>query len=150
MTHTELLELLAKPHSSFLGRLLDASPIAVAAALDSRIVYANPACAVTFGYQGPERMVGRSFFDMIAPESIPLVQRLWHTRPDDEQEPWVYELVGVRASGDVFRYRCTSTSLSMEDGRKATFAFMQDLAPDAPAEQALRARSAEFLGMLEA
>jgi hypothetical protein len=73
-------------------------------------------------------MLGLSFFDLIAPESIERVVELWRKRAEG-CDPWSYELVGLRADGSRFGYGCTSVSLDTTRG-KATIAYFVRL--DAP------------------
>lgn len=125
MDCNEFERLLHCPTESLLRGVLDASPVAASLALDGRIAYANPQCALMWGFHHPTQMKGVPFFTLIAPEWHPLVMALWQSRREGTG-PWEYELEGVRTDGSRFAYRCTSVSFEI-DAKKATFAYFTEL-----------------------
>ena len=58
---------------------------------NGRIVFANQACCDLHGYS-PQEMFGKPYTDLIAPESLPMVQRLYEKRVagEDSKDLYVY------------------------------------------------------------
>ena len=122
----ELDVLLDQPRGSLTRILLDTVPVAAGIALDGKIVYVNAACARLWRLDDPAGLIGKTLFDLNAPESQADLMKLWHGRREGS-DPWTYELVAIRDDGSRFPYRSTSVSLETSRG-KATFAFIEELA----------------------
>jgi PAS domain S-box-containing protein len=132
MDHSDLCTLLDRPADSMLRGILNASPVAAGLSLDGKIVYANPALVELWGYEHTGHLVGRSIFDIVAPEWREFSATLWRIRPE-EFSRWEYELEGIRSDGTRFSYVIRSLSFQLEMGR-ATFAYFipieRCMAPD--------------------
>jgi PAS domain S-box-containing protein len=135
---------LEHPGNSALRRMLHVAPFGASAALDGKIVYANPACARLWGFSRPDEMLGRSLFDFVAPSWREFVATLWAVARE-HSEPWTYRLEGSRADGSTFPFEITSVSVETDSG-KVTFAFFSAIDMSiTPADELDRLRAAHGL-----
>ena len=106
---------------------------------DDRFVYANPALARMFGYDGPADIVGRALWDTFAtPEHLDLLQA--RTAAIYAGEP-VPPHPGWRAVGKDGRRVWVSTAASLIEwnGRPAVASFFLDISEQKRVEDSLRA-----------
>jgi PAS domain S-box-containing protein len=55
--------------------VFEVAPVAIWITSDDRIVFANRACAALFGSQDSDALIGRTFYELLAPESCDSVRR---------------------------------------------------------------------------
>jgi PAS domain S-box-containing protein len=145
--HAEIESLLAAPKQSLLGRVFETAPVGISIAADAKVLYANTGCARMWGYASPEAICGISFFHMIAPDCHAFVQQLWTGRQAGSEDPWSYEIRGIRPDGTTFPYRCTSIPVPVPNGARGNLAFLEDLthAQDVEAELRMHREHLQFL-----
>jgi PAS domain S-box-containing protein len=97
-------------------RLVDLSPYAIFLNRGNRIVYVNPACIQLFGAHGPEELVGRSPFDLIAPDYHDAIRRrIEHMLTCVEHVPALEEKI-VRLDGKLVDVEVTAAPYRDEEG----------------------------------
>jgi PAS domain S-box-containing protein len=136
-------------HSEERFRLLfENSPIGVAIARQSKILFANPALVAMFGLERQEDIIGQSLGELVAPE---IREEVWQRnlkRERGESETTEYESIGVRKDGSRFPFFLQARRIDLPDG-PASIGFLLDITRRRHAEEALQQREREFKALVE-
>lgn len=126
-------------NAEWFQRLFDASPFAIDASIDDRLVRVNPAFAHLFGYDRPEELIGHSPFATVAPKAREDVHDL---RGADLEKGAIIETTGRRRDGSEFPMQVRIASLR-HGGASGRIAFVEDISERKRAAQTLE-RSRDF------
>jgi PAS domain S-box-containing protein len=115
---------------------------------DFVIRYANPALAAIFGYDGPDELVGREVWMLIAPHERERMEAYGRARLRGETVPPRYEFQGVRKDGSLIWLE-TLASVTTWEGAPAVLATFVDITERRRLEeQLLQSQKMEAVGRL--
>lgn len=128
--------------------LIEAGPDAVLVHRQGEIILANHAAGTLFGAADPQRLLGRSVFELMMPESLELARaRLGELRDaGDRVDP--AEFVYRRLDGSPFVVEAAGACVQL-DGRLAIQSAFRDTTERRRTERALQARTAELETLLD-
>jgi PAS domain S-box-containing protein len=106
----------AHQSDSWFRRVIDSSPDGILISKDARIVFLNPAAVRLFGASTPEEILGRSPYEILHPESHPLIRERIARLLAGETVPPAEEKI-VRLDGGVTDVEVNST-LVVEQGER--------------------------------
>src|SRR5258707_778943 len=116
-------------------RLVESSPDGILILEDARIAFANAAAVDLFGVDGPERLLGRSFLDLLDADSRDSVwEHLSHWRRGRSMP---LDAKSVRPDGKVRDISLTGARAADEDDR-AVQLMVRDITEQKDADRALR------------
>jgi len=122
----------------------------VVAALDSRIVMANPAFHRMLGYPDGG-LIGRSWVDVTHPDDVPGNLDLWEHVKRGDRDHYVMTKRYVRGDGGNVWAEATVTTVRGPDGRaEFTIGMIADITERKRDADALRRRTAELQTVLDA
>jgi PAS domain S-box-containing protein len=118
-------------------RLFEAAPMAIFVTSEDVILFANPAAAKLVGFPDAQSLQGRSVFDVIHPDSIPLVKTRRKALEESlgSEAPYTQQK-WVRADGTVLDVEVNSTGFFYE-GKKAIQVFARDITEELKARRSL-------------
>lgn len=118
-------------------KLFELAPNAIYILQDGNFIFANEASARLFGYSSPQALIGRSIFDFVHPEYLPLVQeRLKFLESETGNEaPHVRQKI-LRMDGSSIDIEVGSVSI-LYKGKKAIQVFAKDISEESRAKESL-------------
>lgn len=117
--------------------VVEGSPQGILIHQDEVIQYVNPACAQSFGYASPDALVGRSVWDLITPEALPIIQERAAAFLRGEWRPAYRGWQGIQQDGTHIWCESVGNIISWH-GRRAVVSFITDITERMRAEEALR------------
>ena len=138
-----LQPLLAEHYSS----LVEHSLVGVYLIQDGVFKFVNPRLAEIFGYERKE-LVGKSFVDLVAPQSHDLVTENIRKRVTGAMQSINYQFIGRRKNGESFDTEVYG-SRTIYKGKPAVHGTLLDITERKRAEEALRESEEKYRTILE-
>lgn len=96
--------------------LIEEAPMCIAMVRGTEYLYVNPFHARTFGFDGPEEIIGSSFMSRTSPEFQKEFSVVADTLSKGEIRSAQIESIGIRKNGAQFPYLCSLTKLHFPEG----------------------------------
>ena len=124
--------------------LVDETPAGVTVRdLTGRMIYCNKACAVLYGFDTPQQMIGTTFEDVMDPEFVEQFRQ--HMFPLILQGPWSSDVRLVRRDGTAVDVKATTSLFRDDEGHPvAVYSILMDISQLKQVEGTLRTKE-EFL-----
>ncbi len=116
--------------------LADSAMVGVNINQDGHFVYVNDRLADMFGYDEPQKLLGRCLWDMVHPDDLDKVKRRIRQRLCDNGTKTKQRFRGLRADGGVI-WVDSHTSQVFHHGKPAALAHLVDVTSQQEAETAL-------------
>jgi PAS domain S-box-containing protein len=127
--------------------LVEASPVAIVAVQNGKILFSNPAGAQMLGFSHPDKLVGIPAMDLVAPESQQLVIERLKRLESGKYNPTV-EIALIRQDGTKFGAESTSVSAPI-GGIPTAVIIARDISERQKLEMKLRESEEQFSAFME-
>jgi PAS domain S-box-containing protein len=114
---------------------------------EPRNLFVSTDLARMMGYE-PHEVVGKSPWEMIAPEEVPRLQQMMAQRQQGQKLPGTFETVLLHRSGARIAIELAQ-SRTMLDGHPVTVTFVNDISSRAATSQALRESEKRFRDLVD-
>ncbi len=128
--------------------LMNKVPVGVVAYRNRTLVYANDACLALFNLPSVEEMSRRNPMDFFAPSERERILGYIAAREQGQPAPTSYEVLALRASGELFPMSVHIAQAVLRDG-PAIIMFLEDATESHAARVALEKSGQDYRGLFE-
>ncbi|MCW3988481.1 MAG: PAS domain S-box protein [Candidatus Bathyarchaeota archaeon] len=123
--------------------ILESSLDGITVTKDTKLIFVNPRFAEMLGYDDPSELLGRSSWDLVAPEYQVVIQDRGNKRREGDRSTFRYELNFVRKDGSSFYVEAQTSAIDFE-GNAAVLGIHREINERMLLKEELRASEERY------